>query len=40
MSNLDSTRISEIVDSLERVFDEDDSGYVGMLLIYVDFFCF
>ena len=29
MSDLDSTRISQVVDSLEKVFDEDRSGSVG-----------
>jgi hypothetical protein len=29
MSDLDSTRISEVVDSLAKVFDEDHSGTVG-----------
>lgn len=29
MSDLDSKRISEVVDSLEKVFDEDRSGTVG-----------
>jgi hypothetical protein len=29
MSDLDSTRISEVVDSLAKVFDEDCSGTVG-----------
>jgi hypothetical protein len=29
MSDLDSSRISEVVDSLEKVFDEDNSGTVG-----------
>jgi hypothetical protein len=29
MSDLDSTRISEVVDLLEKVFDEDNSGSVG-----------
>lgn len=29
MSDLDSTRISEVVDLLEKVFDEDHSGSVG-----------
>jgi hypothetical protein len=30
MSDLDSTCISQVVDSLEKVFDEDQSGSVGM----------
>ncbi|CAF4075912.1 unnamed protein product, partial [Rotaria sp. Silwood2] len=30
MSDLDSTRISEVVDSLARVFDEDHSGTVDV----------
>jgi len=30
MSDLDASRISEVVDSLEKVFDEDNSGTVGM----------
>lgn len=30
MSDLDPNRISEVVGSLEKVFDEDHSGYVGM----------
>ena len=30
MSDLDPTHISEVVDSLENVFDEDNSGTVGM----------
>ena len=30
MSDLDSTRISDVVDALEKVFDEDNSGSVGM----------
>ncbi len=37
MSDLDSTRISEVVDSLAKVFDEDRSGYVGkeyLIFIY------
>lgn len=29
MSDLDSTRISEVVDAIEKVFDEDRSGTVG-----------
>lgn len=29
MSDLDPTRITEVVDLIERVFDEDNSGYVG-----------
>lgn len=29
MSDLDSTRISEVVDAIEKVFDEDRSGSVG-----------
>ena len=32
MSDLDPSRITEVVDSLEKVFDEDNSGTVGMLL--------
>jgi hypothetical protein len=31
LSDLDSSRISEVVDSLEKVFDEDHSGSVGKL---------
>ena len=30
MSDLDSSHISDVVDSLENVFDEDNSGAVGM----------
>jgi hypothetical protein len=30
MSDLDPSRITEVVDSLENVFDEDNSGTVGM----------
>jgi hypothetical protein len=30
MSDLDSSRIHEVVDSIEKVFDEDHSGTVGM----------
>ncbi len=30
MSDLDPSRINEVVDSLEKVFDEDNSGTVGM----------
>jgi len=30
MSDLDVDRISHVVDSLEKVFDEDNSGHVGM----------
>lgn len=30
MSDLDTDRISDVVDSLEKVFDEDNSGSVGM----------
>ncbi len=30
MSDLDHSRISEVVDSLEKAFDEDNSGTVGM----------
>ena len=30
MSDLDSKRINEVVDSLEKVFDDDCSGSVGM----------
>ena len=29
MSDLDPTRITEVVHSLANVFDEDHSGYVG-----------
>jgi hypothetical protein len=29
MSDLDPARISEVVDSLAKVFDEDNSGTVG-----------
>ena len=29
MSDLDSQRISDVVDSLAKVFDEDESGTVG-----------
>lgn len=29
MSDLDPARISEVVDSIEKVFDEDRSGTVG-----------
>ena len=36
MSDLDSTRISEVVDLLEKVFDEDNSGSVGKW----ELFCF
>jgi hypothetical protein len=32
MSDLDPSRITEVVDSLEKVFDEDNSGTVGRLL--------
>jgi hypothetical protein len=32
MSDLDASRISEVVDSLEKVFDEDNSGTVGMYM--------
>jgi hypothetical protein len=31
MSDVDPSRISEVVDSLKNVFDEDNSGTVGML---------
>ncbi|CAF5215813.1 unnamed protein product, partial [Rotaria magnacalcarata] len=30
MSDLDSTRISDVVDALEKVFDEDNSGSVDV----------
>jgi hypothetical protein len=30
MSDVDPSRISEVVDSLKNVFDEDNSGTVGM----------
>lgn len=30
MSDLDASRISDVVDSLANVFDEDKSGSVGM----------
>ena len=30
MSDFDSSRINEVVDSLEKAFDEDNSGTVGM----------
>lgn len=33
LSNLDSTRIDKVVDSLANIFDEDNSGYVGMYFI-------
>ena len=39
MSDLDSTRISEVVDLLEKAFDEDHSGSVGKLNIFF-FFCY
>lgn len=29
MSDLDTTRVAQLVDSLEQVFDEDHSGTVG-----------
>lgn len=29
MSDIDPSRISEVVDSLEKVFDEDHNGSVG-----------
>ncbi len=36
MSDLDHSRISEVVDSLEKVFDEDNSGTVGMYMMMID----
>jgi hypothetical protein len=30
MSDLDPDRITDVVDGLEKVFDEDKSGTVGM----------
>ena len=35
MSDLDSNRINEVVDSLEKVFDEDHSGSVGKRNAYL-----
>ncbi len=38
MSDLDSTRISDVVDSLAKVFDEDHSGTVGKQSIVLTYF--
>lgn len=42
MSDLDTSRIRDVVDSLAKVFDEDKSGSVGMhnlLLQFYKYFC-
>lgn len=35
LSNIDSSRISEVVDSLEKVFDEDHDGSVGKRNVFI-----
>mgnify|MGYP000486477221 CR=1 FL=1 len=35
MSDLDPTRIVEVVDSLEKMFDEDHSGSVGLYELHI-----